>query len=137
MNDLKASSSPAEKTSLSFQIESLGLRNRLGPDTKHDGAEDACMYTKHWAWPFFSSEAGTSPAVNRSRELKQRSLFVGQIVLFGIVVVQFMMLYRHYMLFAACGLADAGLVKKQATSSSSSSLPNYYQTSPEFFPGTT
>ena len=44
------------------------------------------------------------------------------------------MLYKTYMLAAACGLAEAGLMRKAA--SSSSSRPDYYQTSPELFAGT-
>ena len=38
------------------------------------------------------------------------------------------------MIAAVCGVANAGVVKKAATSSSSS-LPDYYQTSPELWPG--
>jgi hypothetical protein len=57
------------------------------------------------------------------------------VLLFIVIVVQFIMLYRSYMFAAACGLADAAVVKKAA--SSSSSLPDYYQTSPELWPGPT
>lgn len=46
------------------------------------------------------------------------------------------MLYKKYVLAAACGgLANAGLLRKDAGSSSSSSLPDYYQTSPELWAG--
>ncbi|KAK5131653.1 hypothetical protein LTR08_000780 [Meristemomyces frigidus] len=73
--------------------------------------------------------------------LKQKALFVGQITLFGVVVLQFIMMYRSFALAAACGgMVDAGLLRRQSAasgSSSTSSLPDYYQTKPELFPGPT
>ena len=72
----------------------------------------------------------TSPLDNE--RLRQRAVFGGQVLLLVIVIVQFAMLYRHYALFSACGLAEAALMRKAA----SSNVPDYYQTSPELFPGT-
>ena len=66
--------------------------------------------------------------------LRNRILFIGQVILFLIIVVQFVMLYKNYMLFGACGIADAGLLRKQATLKDKN-LPVYYQTKPERFPG--
>lgn len=43
------------------------------------------------------------------------------------------MLYRIYMVTAVCGVVDAGVLRK--TASSSSTVPQYYQTTPELFAG--
>ena len=72
-----------------------------------------------------------SSSLTLKERLKQRALFSGQIVLVLVSITQFMMLYRNYMLFGACGLAEGALMKKAA----SSNLPDYYQTSPELYPG--
>lgn len=45
------------------------------------------------------------------------------------------MLYKTYMAAAVCGVASAGVMKKAA--SSSSSRPDYFQTTPELFAGPT
>ncbi|KAK5116850.1 hypothetical protein LTR85_009110 [Meristemomyces frigidus] len=49
------------------------------------------------------------------------------------------MLYKRFAVAAACGgLVDAGMLRRQsAYGSSTSSLPDYYQTTPEIFPGPT
>lgn len=76
----------------------------------------------------------------RRSKLSQRLLFAGQILLFGIIVVQFIMLYRNYAFAAAAGgMVDAAVVKRQsasAASSSTSNVPDYYVTKPELLPGT-
>ena len=66
--------------------------------------------------------------------LKQKVLYIGQITLFAVVVVQFIMMYRSFAMAAACGsLVDAGMMRRQSaySSSSTSKLPDYYQTKPE------
>ncbi|KAF2716997.1 phosphoglycerate mutase-like protein [Polychaeton citri CBS 116435] len=73
---------------------------------------------------------------------KQRALFLGQIGLFIVIIVQFVMLYRSYALAAAAArLIDAAAVDRRqgasSSSSSSSSIPQYLQTSPELYPGPT
>lgn len=91
------------------------------------------MPTKLQCWPAVPSPLTTSQPV------RQKLLYVGQIILFVIIVVQFIMLYRSFVLAAACGsIVDAGMLRRQsAYSSSSSSIPQYYQTVPELFPGPT
>lgn len=67
----------------------------------------------------------------------KRALFFGQVALFAVVVVQFIMLYRSYALAAvgAAGLADAAVLKKQESSSAASDVPDYYVTKPMLLPG--
>lgn len=89
--------------------------------------------TKLQSLPSWYLEA-TSPSRG---SLRDRLTLFGLIVLFLVAVVQFVMLYKNYYLAAACGLADAGLIKKAATSSSSSSAADYFQTTPELWPGPT
>jgi hypothetical protein len=74
--------------------------------------------------------------------ISRTALFLGQVVLFGIVVVQFVMLYRNYVVAAAAvgaDLVDAGVVRRQsasaAGSSSTSNVPDYYVTDPLLLPG--
>ncbi|TKA64876.1 hypothetical protein B0A55_09727, partial [Friedmanniomyces simplex] len=72
--------------------------------------------------------------------LPQRLLFAAQLLLFAVVLVQFIMLYRSFALAAACtSFVDAGILRRQSASSGSatSSVPDYYQTVPELFPGPT
>ncbi|KAK3115059.1 hypothetical protein LTR53_005978 [Teratosphaeriaceae sp. CCFEE 6253] len=65
-------------------------------------------------------------------------LFAGQLIVFGVVIVQFIMLYRNFAVAAACtAFVDAAVVRRQSASSSTSSAPDYYQTKPELFPGPT
>ena len=71
----------------------------------------------------------------------KKALFIGQVVLFGVVVVQFIMLYRSYALAAAAAanVVDAGVLRRQNASSGSSSaasnVPDYYVTKPLLLPG--
>lgn len=71
----------------------------------------------------------------------KKALFFGQVLLFGVVIVQFVMLYRSYALaaVAAADLVDAGVVRRQsasaAASSATSNVPDYYVTKPELLPG--
>ena len=137
MEHLHSSPSKASfRSRESFLFEScqfLGLRSALEEDKdKHDDEKQA-IATKLRALPMSGLE---QPPSTLKRKLRQRALFVGQIVLFLIIIVQFIMLYKNYMFAAACGVANAGVVRKQAASSSTSSLPDYYQTKPELFPGT-
>ena len=66
---------------------------------------------------------------------KQKVLYLGQVTLFAVVVAQFIMMYRSFAMAAACGsLVDAGMMRRQSAASygsSTSSLPDYYQTTPE------
>lgn len=80
-----------------------------------------------------------SGRARQSTAVRQKLLYAGQIILFGTILVQFVMLYRKYAIATACSLVDAGELKKQhvgeASSTSSSDLPQYYQTKPELWPG--
>jgi hypothetical protein len=76
--------------------------------------------------------------------ISKKVLFLGQVALFGIVVVQFVMLYRHYAVAAAAvagDFVDAGVVRRQgasssaASSSATSNVPDYYVTDPLLLPG--
>ena len=89
------------------------------------------MHTKLRALPADPAPWSATSSTLNSR-IQQRALFVGQVVLFGVVIWQFMMLYKSYACAAAIGLADAGLLGRQG---STSSQPDYYQTVPEIFPG--
>lgn len=51
-------------------------------------------------------------------------------------MLQFIMMYKSYVVAAAAGLVDAGILNRQA-SSASSNIPQYYQTTPELFAGPT
>lgn len=113
-------------TSESFLYDSEGLSRPNRLDAKYDGSQ---MYTKLPVLPVSERESHSSTLNDR---LKQRVWFVGQIILFVIVIIQFIMMYRHYLVFTACSFADAALMRKAA----SSTLPDYYQTSPELFAGT-
>lgn len=100
----------------------------------HDADKQMPSRTKLQTRPSWYLEAASSPLSRHS--LRDRLAFFGQILPFLIIIVQFIMLYRSYALLAACGLADAGLIKK-AASSSSTSVADYFQTKPELFPGPT
>lgn len=71
----------------------------------------------------------------------KKALFIGQIVLFAIVVVQFIMLIRSYSLaaVAAARLVDAGVVRGKGadvgSDSAKSDLPDYLVTKPMLLPG--
>ncbi|KAK0942532.1 hypothetical protein LTR29_005953 [Friedmanniomyces endolithicus] len=70
--------------------------------------------------------------------IPQTLLLAAQVLLFGVVIVQFIMLYRSFALAAACSsFVDAGILRRQSASSATSSAPDYYQTVPELFPGPT
>ncbi|KAK3709720.1 hypothetical protein LTR37_010747 [Vermiconidia calcicola] len=123
-----------QQSELSFQLQNGLLLSRQKSLEEARGEEekpDKQMHTKLRLLP--TLEASSTP-LKRS-DLRHQAFFIGQIVLLVVVVVQFIMLYRTCIL-AAAGVANAGLMKKQA-SSSSSSRPDYYQTSPELWPGPT
>lgn len=67
--------------------------------------------------------------------MRQRLFYAGQIVLFTIIIVQSIMLYRSFAISAPGGnLVDADLSRKpESFASSSSNLPDYYQTKPELY----
>lgn len=65
--------------------------------------------------------------------LTARTVFGLQLLLYLGAVVFFVMLYKSF-LFAASA-ASAAVVDRRQASSSSSSRPDYYQTTPEIFPG--
>lgn len=71
----------------------------------------------------------------------KKALFIGQIVLFAIVIVQFIMLIRSYSLaaVAAARLVDAGVVRGKGadvgSDSAKSDLPDYLVTKPMLLPG--
>lgn len=108
-------------------FEHGGRTNSIEYPAKHDEEKHGCLSTKLRPAP----DEDASEAV--STWLKQRLLFAGQIILFTIIVVQAVMLYRSLALASACGIVDAGALRRQTASSGSSSsdIPQYYQTSPE------
>ncbi|KAI7648651.1 phosphoglycerate mutase-like protein, partial [Hortaea werneckii] len=114
-------------------FEHGGHTNGIEHPTKHDEEKHGDLSTKLRSAPVPSSGAAGSTW------FKQRLLFAGQVILFTIIVVQAIMLYRSLALASACGLVDAGALRRQTASSGSSSsdIPQYYQTSPELFPGPT
>ena len=75
--------------------------------------------------------------------ISKKVLYLGQIALFGSVIVQFVMLYRNYAVAAAAlagDMVDAGVVRRQsassaAASSATSNVPDYYVTDPLLLPG--
>ncbi|OTA32978.1 hypothetical protein BTJ68_07193 [Hortaea werneckii EXF-2000] len=114
-------------------FEHGGRTNGIEHPAKHDEEKHGDLSTKLRPAPASSSGAAVSTL------FKQRILFAGQAILFTIIVVQAVMLYRSLALASACGIVDAGALRRQTASSGSSSsdIPQYYQTSPELFPGPT
>lgn len=105
---------------------------RHTPGRGGDG-EDAVGCTKADGLPPLSLRLGASEV--SSSQIKQRLLLSGQIVLGAICVVQFIMLYKNFAVTAACGgLVGAATLPRH---SASSSPPDYFQTTPELFPGPT
>lgn len=92
----------------------------------------------HAQQPRFLQPKASRPWYER---FSKKALFIGQVLLFGVVVVQFIMLYRSYALAAAAAanLVDAGVLKKDnassGSSSASSNVPDYYITKPLLLPG--
>lgn len=104
------------------------------PYSAKDDGDRGAMYTKLSSSSKAGLELSSSPPLSTSSErLKERALLAGQIVLLLTVITQFMMLYRSFALLAACGLSDAALMKK-AASSDASAQP--FQTYPEEYAGT-
>lgn len=95
--------------------------------------DEKAMSTKLKAWPAsWNIFAPDAAAHHIQRRVPQRVLLIAQIVLFGIIVLQFVMYYKtYYLAAAAAGLVDAGMLNRQA----SSQIPDYYQTTPELVPG--
>lgn len=103
----------------------------------HDGKLAGLPTTNELAAPAPSSTRGQLFSLQlKDRKLSQRAVFAGQLLLFAIVIVQFVMLYKNFALAAAIGCVEAGLMDKKAASSASSDIPQYYQTKPELYPGT-
>lgn len=71
----------------------------------------------------------------------KKALFIGQVLLFAVVIVQFIMLYRSYALAAAAAanVVDAAVIGREnassGSSSASSNVPDYYITKPLLLPG--
>lgn len=110
-----------------------------------DSLQDACgqrgrTKSAHPPGLFKDLEVSTTD-ISRPRRsrLRQRLFFAGQILLFGIIVIQFTMLYRSYAFAAAAaGMVDAAALKRQGSmyeASSSSNVPDYFITKPELLPG--
>ena len=82
----------------------------------------------------FVDEESVSPL---SRRVPQRVLYIGQIVLFTVILGQFLiMTYRNYVWAAATGLLGGVLPDRAPGGGLYSNVPDYYQTTPELFPGT-
>jgi hypothetical protein len=92
----------------------------------------------HAHQPRFLQSKASGPWYER---FSKKALFVGQVLLFAVVVVQFIMLYRNYALAAAAAanLVDAGVLRREnassGSSSASSNVPDYYVTKPLLLPG--
>jgi hypothetical protein len=76
----------------------------------------------------------TFDRISKSR-VSQRTLLLAQIVLFAIIVAQFIMMYKSYVAAAAVGLVANAQFVSGYSSSSSSSGPDYYKTDPNYYPG--
>lgn len=91
--------------------------------------------TKLRAWP-----QSTSPSQYASHSVP-RVLFALQVALLVIVLGLVAMMYKSFVLASAAALVDADVLNGQAAGSAmaggSSSVPQYYQTTPEFLPGPT
>jgi hypothetical protein len=76
------------------------------------------------------------PVTTARYRLGQNALFIAQVVAFVLIVLQFIMIYRKYAV--ACG-GVAAIVGGEAAlvgyGPSPSSLPDYYVTKPELYPG--
>ena len=92
----------------------------------------------HAQQPRFLQSKDSGPWYER---FSKKALFLGQVLLFAVVVVQFIMLYRSYALAAAAAarFVDAGVLRRENASSSGSSVasnvPDYYVTKPLLLPG--
>jgi len=101
-------------------------------------SESEELLEEHAQQPRFLKFKASGPWYER---FSKKALFIGQIVLFGVVVVQFIMLYRSYALSAAAAanLVDAGVLRREnassGSSSASSNVPDYYVTKPLLLPG--
>lgn len=111
---------------------------RLSDDER--GCADACSCTKICRVPGPSRSRNLSAS---SSPIVWQLVLLLQAVLLAIIVAQAIMLYRSYFAAAAfaAGVVDGKAIKRQSgavpqsSSTSSSSLPDYYQTLPELFPG--
>jgi len=101
-------------------------------------SESEELLEAHAQQPRFLQSKASGPWYER---FSKKALFIGQVLLFGVVIVQFIMLYRSYALAAAAAanLVDAGVLKKDnassGSSSASSNVPDYYITKPLLLPG--
>jgi hypothetical protein len=101
-------------------------------------SESEEIWEVHAQQPRFLQPRDKRPWYER---FSKKALFIGQVLLFGVVVVQFIMLYRSYALAAAAAvnLVDAGVLRRENASSGSSSasgnVPDYYITKPLLLPG--
>lgn len=92
----------------------------------------------HAQQPRFLQSKASGPWYER---FSKKALFIGQVLLFVVVVVQFVMLYRSYALAAtaAANLVDAGVLRREnassGSSSASSNVPDYFITKPLLLPG--
>ncbi|EGP89370.1 uncharacterized protein MYCGRDRAFT_69914 [Zymoseptoria tritici IPO323] len=80
----------------------------------------------------------TFDRLSRSKA-SQRLLLVAQIVLFTIIVAQFIMMYRSYVAAAALALVGNAQATTTTTlkSSTTTAGPDYYNTDPNYYPGPT
>jgi hypothetical protein len=92
----------------------------------------------HAQQPRFLQSKNKGPWYER---FSKKAFFIGQVLLFAVVVVQFIMLYRSYALAAAAAanLVDAGVLRREnassGSSSASSNVPDYHITKPLLLPG--
>ncbi len=77
-----------------------------------------------------------TPLGKPKRSLRERWTFLGQVVLFVLIIVQFCMLYRSYTSKTTCSIPSPGPLRKD-DSTSTTRQPDYYQTSPELWAGPT
>ncbi|KAI5356807.1 putative histidine phosphatase superfamily, clade-2, histidine acid phosphatase active [Septoria linicola] len=89
-----------------------------------------------------ATSRATTDSEGRRFITRQKALFAAQVLLFGFVLLQFVIMYRKYAIACAgvagavFGTADAA-VASSVSSSSSSNVPDYFVTKPELVPGPT
>ena len=133
------------------------MDHRAGADVDGGEAEAGYLYTKggmvaeteellEASSPaqqprFLLSSSEKRGAWSLYERFSKKALFIGQLLLLGVVVVQSIMLYRSYALAAALAadLAEAGVMRKDASAEASSlvasNLPDYLVTKPMLLPG--
>lgn len=89
------------------------------------------MRTKRYAVPQYEL---AGPAASFKQRIISRSIFALQIVLFLASLASFIMLYRSFAWATAVSCINAAAVSV-GTQQGTSTVPDYFQTTPMLFPG--